>query len=288
MLRHRTISGLATGLAFLGAVAWLPAPGCWIVLVAIAALAQWEFYTMIRRSGVPVFRIIGVLCGAALISATFFSKNVSGFDTAFDLEHAILFLAVVAIFVRQFPQKHNHTPIATIACTLLGIFYVPYLLNFFTRLLFAWDAGAGTWQVDRTGRLLVVYLVVVVKFTDIGAYFTGRFLGRHKLFPRLSPAKTWEGFFGGMAAALAASLVFYAVTGGRLGVVSLHIVDAVILGLGLPLAAVVGDLFESLLKRACEQKDSGNTLPGMGGILDVLDSLLFGAPTLYIYLRFFL
>jgi phosphatidate cytidylyltransferase len=285
MLKHRMVSGIILGAAFILALTLVPPAGAWIVLMVISAVAQWEFYAMIRQAQIPCFWVIGILCGLALITATFFSAGNGAFGTAFYLEHAILLTSVLAIFIRQFPQKNNPRPIETIACTLLGILYVPYLFNFFTRLAFAWENHALAGRVSVTGRLLILYLVLVVKFTDIGAYFTGRYLGKHKLFPRISPAKTWEGLCGGIASALTVSVLFFLATDGRMGVVTLRAADAVLLGIILPLTAVVGDLFESLLKRACSIKDSGSSVPGMGGLLDVLDSLFFGAPMLYIYIR---
>jgi len=288
MLKHRIVSGLTLGSAFLLALTLMPSLGAWILIVTLSAVAQWEFYGMIRNANIPVFRVIGVICGSALITATFFSLDVNQLRTGVDLEHAILLFSVIAIFVRQFPKKHNLKPIETIACTLLGILYVPYLFNFFTRLVFAWDDNVMCGRVCLTGQMLVLYLVIVVKITDIGAYFTGRFLGKHKLFPRISPAKTWEGFFGGIGFSLSASIIFYFLAGGRLGVIALRAIDAVALGILLPFTAIVGDLFESLLKRACSIKDSGSSVPGMGGLLDVFDSLFFGAPMLYIYIRLFL
>ena len=142
--------------------------------------------------------------------------------------------------------------------------------------------------VGPTGFLLAMYLIVVVKVTDIGAFFTGKAIGRHKLFPRISPAKTWEGFFGGVAVAVAGSLVFCHAVHYHFGKVVLAPHDAVCMGVILALAAVAGDLFESLLKRASGMKDSSAVVPGMGGVLDVIDSLLFGAPVLYYYVRFVL
>jgi phosphatidate cytidylyltransferase len=138
------------------------------------------------------------------------------------------------------------------------------------------------------GRALVMYLIIVVKFTDIGAYFIGISIGRHKFLPRVSPAKTWEGLIGGLAVGIAASCLFYLFSDGNLGVVKITAVDAVVLGVLLPVAGTIGDLTESLLKRAAGVKDSGRILLGMGGVLDVIDSLLFAAPALYIYARLFL
>ena len=145
-----------------------------------------------------------------------------------------------------------------------------------------------TFRVNATGRMLIIYLGFVVKMGDVGAYFAGRAFGRHKLLPRISPKKTWEGLFGGIAASVITSLVFFLCAGGRLGVVAMSWCDALLLGALLPVVGGVGDMFESLLKRAAGAKDSGTIIPGMGGILDVLDSLLFGAPVLYAYARLFL
>ncbi len=166
------------------------------------------------------------------------------------------------------------------AVTVFGIMYVSFLFNFFTKLMVSWG--------DGDGRILVLYLIAVVKFTDIGAYFIGCGFGRHKMFPRLSPAKSWEGSLGGVLTGLGASVVFFLITGGDLGVVRLAWPDVFALGLLLSVAGVLGDLAESLVKRAGGVKDSSNVIQGMGGTLDLLDSLLFAAPVLYVYARLFL
>lgn len=288
-LMRRIVSGSLIGAAFVAVANLLSPIGAWVLLVALSCVAQIEFYRIVNKGGIPVFRILGLVSGSAMISATFCSiavdsGNVAG---AYYWEQFILLSALIAVFVRQFPQKENDKPLATMGCTLLGIWYVPFLLNFITRLAFAWGGSDG-YHVPRTGRLLVLYLVIVVKSTDIGAYSVGKLLGRHKLFPRISPGKTWEGFVGGLLTAVGVSVIFYAVTRGRLGEVTLTATHAVILGLVLGVAAVAGDLFESLVKRAAGAKDSSSAIPGMGGILDVLDSLLFGAPILFVYAWMFL
>ena len=290
MLKYRVMSGCLIVAALLLATFFIPPVGAWVLLVAISSLAQFEFYTMMSMSGLPVFRVVGILCGAALISGTFLTigPDAGSSAAAYKWEHLVLFLALIAVFVRQFPQKHNDQPLPTIGCTLLGIWYVPYLFNFFTRLAFSWEEHGMGGHVGVTGRALILYLVLVVKSTDVGAYFVGRLIGRHKLFPRISPAKTWEGFVGGTVVALLTSIGCVAAVGGRLGTVSISLGDAAVLGVLLAMVGTVGDMFESLLKRAAGAKDSGTTIPGMGGLLDVLDSLLFGAPVLYFYARFFL
>ena len=117
----------------------------------------------------------------------------------------------------------------------------------------------------------------------MGAYLVGSLIGKHQMIPHISPKKTWEGFCGALALSLCASLGLYKLMPGSLpGLTGTH---AVILGLLLGFAAVIGDLAESIIKRSTGVKDSGNFLPGIGGILDLIDSLLFTAPLLFFYLR---
>jgi len=290
VLRQRIVSGVLLAVLVVMVANYLPSPACWLLIVALGALAQYEFYTMMDGAGLPVFRVIGMLGGAAVISSTFWTIGPEDQQLAagYRWENLVLMLTALVVFVRQFPQKDNTQPVVTIACTLLGVWYVAFLINYFTRLAFAWHDGELLRSVSPTGRMMVLYLVGVVKISDVGAYFSGRFLGRHKLYPRLSPKKTWEGLIGGVLASLVVSLLFWHLTGGVLGKLTLDLVDAVILGLVLPVAGVLGDLFESLLKRSSGMKDSGTLIPGMGGVLDVLDSLLFGAPVLYAYAVLFM
>jgi len=278
------------GVAFILAANLLPAMGALVLLVAVSCLAQLEFYGIISIPGIPVFRLLGLCCGVVLISVTFFTigPDAGSVARAYRWEHFVLLASLIAVFVRQFPQKHNERPLATIGCTLLGILYVPYLFNFFTRLAFSWDAATFGGRIGDTGRFLVIYLVVVVKSTDMGGYFAGSLFGKHKLVPRISPAKTWEGLFGGVGIGVLVSLLIFFLLGGNHGGIRLTFSHAVILGALLAFAGITGDMFESLLKRASGAKDSSSAIPGMGGLLDVLDSLLFAAPVLYVYAQLFL
>jgi phosphatidate cytidylyltransferase len=290
MLKHRIVSGLLFGTALVLAANFLPALGGWLVLLALSSVAQLEFYDIANRAGMPVFRRLGIVAGAALITVTFLTLGPDPLRPVLgrEWENAVLLGTMIAVFIRQFPQKRNELPLPTLACTLLGVWYVPFLVNYLTRLAFAWDGTGAAASGASTGRLLILYLVIVVKCTDIGAYFVGTFLGRHKLFPRISPAKTWEGLMGGIAFAILMSCLFSVWTGGQIGRLAFGMKHAVALGGILAVAGVVGDMFESLLKRAAGAKDSGTTIPGFGGLLDVIDSLLFGAPVLYIYAQAFL
>ena len=287
-LNKRIVSGLCLGAAFLLAANWAPSLTVCALLCAIATIAVLEFYKLLDAMVIPNFRIMGVVASILLVAGTWLSFTMQTAALAGEHELIILFVTIIAILIRQFPQKNNPQPLATMACTLFGILYVPFLFNYFTKLAFAWDCPSWLDPISPTGRWLVFYLIAVVKSTDIGAFVIGSWLGRHKLIPRISPGKTWEGFIGGVAFGLLVSLGVYFLAGGHFGVIRLSIYDALILGVLLPVLGTVGDLTESMLKRAANSKDAGRLLPGMGGALDVLDSLLFGAPALYMYIKIML
>ncbi len=275
MLKHRLVSGILIIIAVLVALFWLPAPGLLVVLLAVSIMAQWEFYALLDKTGIPHFKYVGLIGGVVLIVVTWSHPT-----RACEGEGLVLAAVTAAILLRQFPQKDNPRPLETIAGTLLGVMYVPVLFNFFTKLLTHWG--------DAQGRMLVFYLIMIAKLTDVGAYFVGCSVGRHKLIPRISPAKTWEGVVGGGLTGILASVLFWISGRGHLGNLAMSFPDAVVLGFLLVVAGTVGDLTESLVKRAAAVKDSGTLIAGMGGLLDVIDSLLFAAPMMYVYARFFL
>jgi phosphatidate cytidylyltransferase len=191
-----------------------------------------------------------------------------------DFETSFLILFVLGLCLRQLFAKLNPAGITAIAVTLLGLMYVPWLLNFIQKIQFF---------PGVEGKYFLLYFILITKFSDMGAYVVGSLVGRHKLIPRISPAKTWEGFIGAILVSTGASLMFVHFLGGHMaGMNTLH---AIVLGVVLSVTAVIGDLIESLFKRECGVKDSGKVLPGIGGILDLLDSLLFNAPIMYLYLR---
>lgn len=271
------------------------------VILGLGVAGLLEFYGILKNTGIPAFRNLGIVSGVALMLSGYISLNMSlvlphpPADCWRDLPALIMTLLVFAVCVRQFPQKSNPQPLATISCTLFGLIYVPFLLMFLIWLAFRWTPTPWLSPLSSTATRLLLYLIVVVKASDVGAYFVGNAIGRHKLFPRISPGKTWEGLAGGLASGIFASLVFFCCLRGEIsgsapasfGHLSLDMMDAWILGTLLAGIGVMGDLVESLLKRSAGLKDSGHLFPGMGGILDVLDSLLFAGPALYFYLRWF-
>jgi len=157
---------------------------------------------------------------------------------------------------------------------------VVWLFNFMTKIVYVFPRSEAG---EVTGQFYCLYLIAVTKFSDMGAYLTGTAFGRHLLIPHISPKKTWEGLVGALAFSLLASLSLYQLMPKHLAALSWT--HAIVLGLLLGAAAVIGDLAESILKRSTGVKDSGRLLPGIGGALDLIDSLLFTGPLLFFYLR---
>jgi phosphatidate cytidylyltransferase len=244
-------------------------------------IALWEFYGMLDHKGLPNFKVTGMICGVVMLAGSFYYFSKMGPAQSYDFEVAVLFFFLLTVFARQmFARLRDDTPLQTMAYTLFGLLYVLWLFNFMTKIVYLMPRSS-TGMV--TGQFYCLYLIAITKFSDMGAYLVGSVIGRHQMIPHISPKKTWEGFFGALALSLCASLVLYKLMPGHLS--ALNWTHATILGLLLGFAAVIGDLAESIIKRSTGVKDSGNFLPGIGGALDLVDSLLFTAPLLFFYLR---
>jgi phosphatidate cytidylyltransferase len=258
--------------------------GFLFLISTLGMLGLWEYYVMLDHKKLPNFKIIGLICGLIFSLGSFYYFQHVGPVRSYDFEVATLLFFLLVVFARQmFQRTRDISPLDTMAYTLFGLFYVIWMFGFVTKIVYIVPRDA-TGHV--TGHLYVLFLILVTKFSDMGAYLTGSLIGKHLLVPHISPKKTWEGFFG--------ALVFS--TGGACGMLALmpkqlayfHQSDAIVLGLVLGFAAIIGDLGESIIKRSCDVKDSGHLLPGIGGALDLIDSILFTAPLLFFYLRFVL
>jgi phosphatidate cytidylyltransferase len=248
-----------------------------MVLLAVTGLA--EFYGLAAQRGLVCFGRWGILGGVLLMVGTFLNLTgqlgTSGSPARVnDFETSFLILFVLGLCLRQFFSRSTTTGMAAISTTLFGLMYVPWLLNFIQKINF----------FPRVeGHYYLLYFVLITKFSDSGAYVVGSLIGRHKLIPRISPGKTWEGVAGAILISTLASLLFVHFLGQKMA--GMNWTHAVILGVLLGACAVVGDLIESIFKREAGAKDSGRFFPGIGGILDLVDSLLFNAPIMYLYLR---
>ncbi len=263
-----------------------------VIMSVLAALGMIEFYGLVEKRGLVCFKREGILAGLLLMFATFicFSGAVDWVKSpdapakANDFEVSFLILFVLGLCIRQFVSRANTAGILAISTTLFGLMYVPWLLNFIQKIYYF-----PRYELVGNGTFFVLYFILVTKMSDTGAYFVGSLIGRHQMIPRISPGKTWEGFGGALLFSVGGSVLFAHFAGANLGTklypAGMPLGHAITLGFILAVAAVIGDLIESLFKREAGVKDSGGMFPGIGGILDLLDSLLFNAPLMYLYLR---
>ena len=257
-----------------------------VMLLNIVGLL--EFYGMVEESSLPRFKWLGLAGGVTLVSTQFIylsglAKAQLGEPTmggAAELELGVFAVLLLALLVRRV-FAHPAPPLfSMVGHTMLGVLYVSWLLGFLLKIYFlATPSGAG---FDPGYCLL--FFILATKCSDIGAFLLGSMIGRHKMIPKVSPAKTWEGLVGALLLSTTAAMLMAHYWGAAKlgGMTPLH---AAALGPLLGIGAVLGDLVESVLKRDSGVKDSGSFFPGIGGILDLLDSLLFNAPLMFLYLR---
>lgn len=247
-----------------------------VFIGSISVGGIWEYIAFLKIKKVRVsFWLLSIL-GVLIILANYLSILHIKFSPLTGLTIAAFFFS---IFFYNFYKVDG--AIINIATCVFGVIYVVFPLSMMLRILY--PSTISNEFID--GRVWLAYLIVVTKITDVGAYFIGKLWGKSKLAPHLSPGKTMMGAIAGFCAAVIASCGFYLI--GKVTpptVFSITLVQAVILGGVIGVFSQLGDLAESLLKRDAQVKDS-NKVPGVGGVLDMLDSLLFTAPILYLFLR---
>lgn len=252
-----------------------------VTISGLGLLGLWEYFEMLDRRGIPNFKLTALITAVIFFIGSFYTFRSVDHDKSYDFEIAVLVIFLMVVFGRQmFRRTRDKNPLETMVYTLFGLLYIVWLFNFLMKIVYLPPRDV---LGQTTGQYYVLYLVLVTKFSDMGAYLIGSLCGRHKLVPHISPKKTWEGLAGAMGFSLAGSFGLWLLIPTRLAV--FDVTDVAVLGLLLGLAAVIGDLAESIVKRSIEAKDSGGLLPGIGGVLDLMDSLLFTAPILFFYMR---
>ena len=253
------------------------------IILLLGVLALREFYEMARRCSYTPFEYLGQAAAIILLGGSFWSLAVlKDISLAQNIEIVVLLVLVPLLGGAQLREyTEGKTSIGSLASTLFGVVYVALLLNLLQKIrYFPGDIqGVG-------GNWWVLFFIVVSKMSDTGAYCTGQLIGKNKMIPRVSPGKTWEGFAGGIIFSVITAWLFHHFASDHF--TSMPLSHALILGVLLGVGSVAGDLIESLIKREAEVKDSGHFFPGVGGALDLLDSLLFNAPIMYIYLKYIL
>lgn len=246
-----------------------------LITGGVIASAVWEYYNIARTNGHEPLDKTGIAITVVYVFAVFLSTQ---FPTLHALPELILLLGLLIFFTHYFVNGPN--PFVNLAISAFALAYLAIPLATILSIVYSSPEG-------QDGRWWLAYLLTVTKMTDVGAFFFGKQFGKHKLAPYISPGKTWEGAIGGFLTAIVSSLFLYLFLHHFYEAPPINISLALCLILAgiLSVVAQFGDLAESLLKRDVGVKDSNPLVPGLGGMLDLVDSLVFTAPLLYIYLR---
>jgi phosphatidate cytidylyltransferase len=279
---------LGQGLALPSWLYWADRSGCRVwspgavilpVTVAIALLAAREMATILMGKGIAASKRIMSLAAVAGLLVS--SQAPNAFDSGFKVTDAVLLVSTAAVIVLSLAMvfyARNRSVEGVVAATGGALLAFVYLGLMFGSMLAIRRENSG-W--------VLLWVLLVTKSCDIGAWFTGRAIGKHKLIPWLSPGKTWEGLAGGLVFASIVSLVGIWILRQCLNLKPPPLIPAILAGIVFGAVGQAGDLVESVFKRDAGKKDSGQSVPGMGGVLDVLDSVLLVSPLAYWWLRIF-
>lgn len=259
MLIKRIISSILL-IVFISAIVivkWV----CGLVTILFVILGLNEYFSMLEKKGIKIYKYLGIGIGVIIPLTIAFQ-----FELTKSWELFLIVFALLALIIMQFRRRDNSGSIVDISTTLFGILYVSWFLSFMIKIRYL-EGGLG----------LFLTVLLIAKLGDIGAYIIGSRFGKTLLLPRISPKKSVEGSIGGLIFSMFGALI----SKPFLNFSYLHVL---LLGLFFGVLAQLGDLSESLIKRDCQIKDSGNIFPGMGGVLDIVDSLLFTAPVFYFYI----
>jgi phosphatidate cytidylyltransferase len=266
LVRRLLVASIAIPL-IVGLVLWASPFHFFLVLGILVILAQYEFYRLFPAIPVDSGLWMGLSAGAGFLYVIYLKSTGSVPPETLDAVIALLLLtALGGTLLSGWVDRMAHLPVVW-----LGIMYVPFLMG--TLLLIRGIPGGAHW---------IVYLLALTWIVDAGGYFVGKALGRHKMAPRISPGKTWEGAAGGAIVGILFSVAVARYLPGNTSRVAM-----LSIGVLLSVTGQIGDLVESAFKRQAGVKDSGHFLPGHGGMLDKVDSLLFNAPVLYGILIFY-
>jgi phosphatidate cytidylyltransferase len=249
------------------------------LLTILAALTLREFYLLAEKLGFRPFGGMAIGFSVLITAGPYYLHN-AGFpvDQVASAAPFMLALATVVTAIRILPEREGNHRVDSLVATMIGLFYVPFMLHYFVRLLLIHD--------DSTvGLVSCLWVVAVSKFCDVGALLSGMAFGKHKMAPLISPKKTWEGAVGGvLISAGVGALVAW--IGQDYVPDELTPTRAALIAVPLAIITIVSDLIESAMKRRADLKDTGAIIPGIGGAFDLTDSLILTAPCAYVIFLF--
>jgi phosphatidate cytidylyltransferase len=240
-----------------------------LVIVIFTFGGLYEFFSLVEKKGVPVYKYFGTVVGLIIPLSIFYK-----FELTKGWELLFIVVGLISLFMLQIVKKDTSQALFSISVTIFGILYIAWLFSFMIKIRFL-----------PYGKALLGALIFITKVSDIGAYLIGTRFGRHPFITKISPKKTIEGTIGGVLFGIFAAL---ACNSFLPDIKVFSYVNLIFVGFILGIIALLGDLSESLIKRDCIAKDSSGVFPGIGGVMDLIDSLLFTAPVFYFYIyRFF-
>ena len=245
------------------------------LFLLVTVLALWEFYNLIENDEVKPMKYLGTIIGATVFIANFYFAQQMAQGEHIPLRFVLFIIPMVFLFFLVELFKKNTSPFTNISFSLSGIIYIAFpfaILNYV--VMFPEEYTSNYYHPE-----ILIYYFLMLFANDTGAYFAGKQFGKTKLFERISPKKTWEGSVGGLLLSLSVA------TGLSFIFTTIDIIDWLVLATIIVVFGTLGDLVESYFKRGLGIKDSGNILPGHGGVLDRFDSLLLSVPFAFVYLR---
>ncbi|MDD5729967.1 MAG: phosphatidate cytidylyltransferase [Candidatus Omnitrophica bacterium] len=259
MFLKRTISTVILVLLVVATISvdWLNG----LVATLFILLGLYEFFTMLEKKGILIYKYFGIAIGGIIPLSIVFR-----FEPTKTWELLFIVLALLSLILMQFKRRENSGTIVDISTTLFGILYIGWFASFLIKIRYL-----------PNGIAFLTSLLLITKLGDIGCYLVGSGFGKKPLIPRISPKKSVEGAVGGLIFSVLGSLCCKAF-------LPFSYFHLLFIGIFLGGLAQLGDLSESLMKRDCQIKDSSSVIPGIGGVLDLLDSLLFTAPAFYFYI----
>ncbi len=275
----RILSTLLLWLVILGSLYFFGADAAVVLITLLAALTLHEFYGMTKKMGHRPFHWMGIMIGILITAAPYYLMVYRDApEIVQNIPAGLVVLTLLLSCARVLGERDATNRVETIAATVGGVLYIPFMLHFLVAILLR-DTDNGE------NLALCLWVVAVSKFCDVGALLTGLAIGRHKMAPSISPKKTWEGAVGGVlvSCGLGAAMAHFAAAYLPPDLTPLI---AVLIAAPIAVITIISDLIESVIKRRADTKDTGALIPGIGGAFDLTDSLILTAPVAYFIFLF--